>query len=49
MRQQDIAYELAKKGHEGQFRRDGITPYLHHVLDVARIAQMRGGNDDVIV
>jgi len=48
MRQQDIAYELAKKGHEGQFRRDGVTPYLNHVLDVARIAQMRGGNDDVI-
>ena len=45
MRQQDIAYELAKKAHEGQFRRDGVTPYFNHVVDVARIVQMRGGDD----
>lgn len=48
MRQQDIAYELAIKAHAGQFRRDGITPYFNHVQDVARIAQMRGGDDLVI-
>jgi (p)ppGpp synthase/HD superfamily hydrolase len=48
MRQQDIAYELAMEGHAGQFRRDGITPYINHVFDVARIAQMRGGDDNVI-
>jgi (p)ppGpp synthase/HD superfamily hydrolase len=47
-RQQDIAYELAQKAHEGQSRRDGVTPYFNHVIDVARIAQMRGGNDLVI-
>ena len=47
-RQQDIAYELAQKAHEGQFRRDGVTPYFNHVVDVARIAQMRGGDDLVI-
>lgn len=48
MRQQDIAYELAQKAHEGQTRRDGVTPYFNHVLDVARIVQMRGGDDLVI-
>lgn len=48
MRQQDIAYELAVEGHAGQFRRDGVTPYINHVFDVARIAQMRGGDDSVI-
>lgn len=48
MRQQDIAYEIAQKAHEGQFRRDKITPYFDHVKDVARIVQMRGGNDEEI-
>lgn len=48
MRQQDIAYEIAQKAHEGQFRRDKITHYFDHVKDVARIVQMRGGNDEEI-
>ena len=48
MRQQDIAFGLAEKAHAGQFRRDGTTPYFDHVRDVARIAQMRGGDDKVI-
>lgn len=46
--QQDIAYSIAEKAHSGQFRRDGITPYFNHVRDVARIAKMRGGDDNVI-
>lgn len=33
--QLSLAEALAKKKHKGQFRRDGITPYLRHVDDVA--------------
>jgi len=29
------AYSLAKKAHEGQFRRDGTTPYFSHPVAVA--------------
>ena len=32
--QYDLAYEIAKKAHEGQTRRDGITPYINHVYKV---------------
>jgi (p)ppGpp synthase/HD superfamily hydrolase len=28
------AYHFAKKKHEGQFRRDGVTPYFKHIGDV---------------
>lgn len=48
MRQQYIAHEIAQKAHQGQFRRDNITPYYNHVVDVARIVRMRGGNDEDI-
>ncbi len=48
-RQQDIAYELAQKTHEGQTRRDGITPYFNHVVDVARVAGDRFGFDDELI
>lgn len=30
------AREFARMKHEGQFRRDGVTPYFDHVEDVAR-------------
>lgn len=29
------AEEIATKAHEGQFRRDGVTPYINHPRDVA--------------
>jgi len=45
MRQQDIAYGLAETAHRGQFRRDGITPYFYHCMDVAAVAMRRGGRD----
>ncbi|MBV6514212.1 MAG: hypothetical protein FMNOHCHN_03802 [Ignavibacteriaceae bacterium] len=48
-RQQDIAYELAEKAHQGQTRRDGITPYFNHVKDVARVAGDRFGFDDELI
>ena len=28
------AFEIAKKAHEGQFRRDGKTPYFNHIEQV---------------
>lgn len=30
-----LAYRLAEKGHAGQTRYDGVTPYMAHVHDVA--------------
>lgn len=30
-----VASRIAKKAHKGQFRRDGITPYIRHPEDVA--------------
>lgn len=48
-RQQDIAFELAQKAHEGQTRRDGVTPYFNHVRDVARVAGDRFGFDDELI
>jgi len=48
LRQLDIAYEIASKAHEGQFRRDGVTPYFNHCMHVANIVQRRGGSDEDI-
>lgn len=48
-RQQDIAWELAQKAHEGQTRRDGKTAYFIHVVDVARVAGDRFGFNDKLI
>lgn len=48
-RQQDIAFELASKAHKGQFRRDGVTLYIEHPREVARIAGDRWGFDDELI
>ena len=42
------AYELAKKGHEGQKRKDG-SPYLTHCVAVAEIAVDFGLDEDSII
>ena len=42
------AYELAKKGHEGQKRKDG-SPYLTHCVATAEIAVDFGLDEDSIV
>ena len=34
--QQEHAFMIASLAHEGQFRRDGKTPYIEHPRDVAR-------------
>lgn len=38
-----IAEEIARKAHDGQFRRDGITPYVTHP---GRVAKRVSGNED---
>jgi (p)ppGpp synthase/HD superfamily hydrolase len=30
------AFNIAMNAHKGQFRRDGKTPYFHHVMDVSK-------------
>lgn len=35
------AIVIAQKAHEGQFRRDGTTPYIQHPIAVANIASVR--------
>jgi (p)ppGpp synthase/HD superfamily hydrolase len=32
----ELAQSIARKAHEGQFRRDGVTPYITHPEAVAR-------------
>jgi (p)ppGpp synthase/HD superfamily hydrolase len=33
--QNKLALEIARLGHQGQFRRDGVTPYINHPIAVA--------------
>ena len=36
MKQAKIVLEIATSAHEGQTRRDGVTPYIEHPKAVAR-------------
>lgn len=40
------AEELARFHHNGQFRRDGVTPYIRHVENV--VANLAGEHDEVL-
>ena len=40
-----LAQEVATKGHEGQFRRDGMTPYIVHP---AMVASKVAGDSDAV-
>lgn len=42
------AIKLAIKAHAGQFRRDGVTPYVVHPITTALLAASRGGQTDAI-
>ena len=42
----ELSKEIAIKSHEGQFRRDGKTPYLKHVLSVSNRLK---SEDDIVV
>lgn len=42
------AYSLSRKFHEGQFRRDGFTPYVKHIDHVVKVCESFSGrlNED---
>jgi len=42
----DKAFDLANKGHEGQFRKDGITPYIEHPKGVVSLLRSWGIKKD---
>ncbi|MEM6691535.1 MAG: HD domain-containing protein [Planctomycetota bacterium] len=41
----ELARDIATKAHDGQFRRDGLTPYITHCESVAKRA---GAGEDAI-
>ena len=41
-----LASSIARKAHDGQFRRDGVTPYITHPEAVAK--SLEGEHSDVI-
>ncbi len=45
----DAARELATRLHEGQFRKDGITPYVQHLFAVAEILSEYTNDEDIII
>lgn len=45
----DRALDFAYNAHKGIFRKDDITPYIIHPLDVLRKLQTWGWNDDIVV
>jgi (p)ppGpp synthase/HD superfamily hydrolase len=46
MKQSEIAESIARTAHAGQFRRDGVTPYIEHCQAV--VNRLRGESDEVI-
>lgn len=42
------AEKVARKAHEGQFRKDGVTPYITHPEAVANALASDGYNDECI-
>ena len=41
----DYAKEFATKIHEGQFRADGVTPFIRHPARVAELVERNGGDE----
>lgn len=44
----DEAQKLAEQMHEGQFRADGVTPYIEHPKAVAAMVAENGGSEEDI-
>jgi len=44
-----LAYDVMKSSHEGQFRKDGITPYSVHPETVVKTLKLLGVEDTDIV
>lgn len=43
------AFKFAEKAHEGQFRKDGITPYLAHPVEVVKILTSLHTDKDTLI
>ncbi len=43
------ALEMIQKAHEGQFRKDGKTPYFTHPYEVAKLVQKYVSEDDDVM
>lgn len=37
--QEELALQIATEAHEGQFRKDGVTPYITHPIEVAKLVK----------
>jgi (p)ppGpp synthase/HD superfamily hydrolase len=44
----DYAKEFATKIHEGQFRADGVTPFISHPARVAELVECYGGDERAV-
>jgi (p)ppGpp synthase/HD superfamily hydrolase len=42
----EFAEKIARMAHAGEFRRDGITPYIRHIEQVVENVVKRGGSDE---
>ncbi len=43
------AYTFAKDAHEGQFRKDGVTPYIVHPVETAKILSSFTSDEDTLI
>jgi len=43
----ELAESIARKAHEGQFRRDGVTPYITHPTRVVERLKKQGITDEM--
>ncbi len=43
------AFEFAEQAHQGQFRKDGKTPYIAHPVEVAKILTSLHADEDTLV
>ena len=41
----ETAEKIARQLHEGQFRADGVTPYIEHPKAVAKLVKEYGGSE----
>lgn len=43
------AFDFAEEAHRGQFRKDGVTPYIAHPVKVAEILSEMHSDEDILV
>lgn len=43
-----LAEQIARDAHKGQTRRDGVTPYINHVIDVVSRLEKQGADPEVL-